>query len=195
LKFYTEETLNHYKETINRLLDTIIIGIIVWLIVIVIFAVKLRDTQRELDSIRSQIETIESTKKETEEKSKSIESRISAYLNAKKSIGSADIAAACVEAGADPFLLAAIATRESNGNPWAPRGKAGEQGAWQVRAKYWGHVPSDVFGQAAQAERVIRELIATHGSLRAALIRYNGQGKAAVRYADSVLRIYGEIKG
>lgn len=156
---------------------------------------ELRTAEKESLRLRTEIEQLKTREQEAEQQRADIESRIITYLNAKNSIGSADIAAACVEAGADPFLLAAIATIESNANPWSPKGAAGEQGAWQVRAKYWGHVPADVFGQAAQAERVIRTLIGQHGSLRKALIRYNGQGPAARRYAERVLKIYEEIKG
>jgi len=187
--------VNRKNDATNQLLDVIIIGIIVSAIALSYHIVKTIDNERETSRLRIEIQQLKVEKQQYEQKQKDVESRIITYLNAKKSIGSADIAAACVEAGADPFLLAAIATIESNANPWSPRGTAGEQGAWQVRAKYWGHVPADVFGQAAQAERVIRTLIGQHGSIRKALIRYNGQGPAAVRYADSVLRIYKEIKG
>lgn len=51
-----------------------------------------------------------------------------------------------------------VAMCESGGNPGAV-GAAGEQGAFQVLARYHGPVPADLYGQAAQAAQIV----AAHG--------------------------------
>jgi len=58
-----------------------------------------------------------------------VEAKISTYLKARGHIHHADVARACVAAGSDPYLLAAIATIEG-ANPYA-HGAVGKYGAWQ----------------------------------------------------------------
>ncbi len=94
-------------------------------------------------------------------------------------------------------LLISIAIEESRGNPVA-LGQAGEQGAWQVKASDWGAVPKDLFGQAGQAERILRALlIDTNGNKKKALARYNGgtapPGKS-YRYAERILKRAGYLQ-
>jgi len=98
---------------------------------------------------------------------------------------------AAVRHSAMANLLISIAIEESRGDPVAV-GAAGEQGAWQVIASDWGSVPKDMFGQAVQAERIIRALlIDANGDKRKALARYNGgptpSGKS-YRYAERILK-------
>ena len=52
------------------------------------------------------------------------------------------------------YLMARIAWCESRFDP-AVVGAVGEQGIFQVRAIYWGPVPSDMLGQAEQAARIV----------------------------------------
>lgn len=94
-------------------------------------------------------------------------------------------------------LLISIAIEESRGDPVAV-GSAGEQGAWQVKASDWGAVPKDIFGQAGQAERILRVLlIDSKGNKKKALARYNGgttpPGKS-YRYAERVLKRAGYLQ-
>ncbi|MDD2309706.1 MAG: lytic transglycosylase domain-containing protein [Desulfuromonadaceae bacterium] len=107
--------------------------------------------------------------------------------------GVADPAAlvAAVRHSAMANLLISVAIEESRGDPVAV-GSAGEQGAWQVIASDWGSVPKDMIGQAIQAERIIRALLAdANGDKRKALARYNGgptpPGKS-YRYAERILK-------
>lgn len=68
---------------------------------------------------------------------------------------------AAIEAAFPPHHWATayrVAMCESGGNPGAV-GAAGEQGAFQVLARYHGPVPADLYGQAAQAARIV----AAHG--------------------------------
>lgn len=88
---------------------------------------------------------------------------------------------------ARPEITLAQAHIESHGNAHAI-GKAGERGAWQVRPKIWGAVPADLHGQQMQNERIMEELMrANKGDLEKSLIRYNGKGKQARRYAKRVI--------
>lgn len=88
-------------------------------------------------------------------------------------------------------LLISVAIEESRGDPVAI-GSAGEQGAWQVKASDWGIVPKDIYGQAGQAERIIRGLmIDSNGNKIKALARYNGGSTPPVksyRYAERILK-------
>ena len=86
-----------------------------------------------------------------------------------------------------PRVLAAMGAKESNFNPRAV-GKAGEIGAWQVRAKYWGHPGRTLSSQALKSESILRDLVAeSNGKLESAVRRYNGAGPKAVRYAAHVM--------
>jgi len=94
-------------------------------------------------------------------------------------------------------LLISVAIEESRGDPTAV-GSAGELGAWQVKASDWGTVPQDIRGQACQAERIIRGLLAgTNGNKKIALARYNGgttpPGKS-FRYAERILKRAGHLQ-
>lgn len=88
-------------------------------------------------------------------------------------------------------LLISVAIEESGGDPVAV-GAAGEQGAWQVRPECWGLVPQDMHGQAAQAERIIRDLlVSTKGNKKKALAHYNGGTAPSLRsyrYAERILK-------
>lgn len=93
-------------------------------------------------------------------------------------------------------LLISVAIEESRGDPVAV-GAAGEQGAWQVKACDWGGVPTDLHGQAGQAERIISALLdSSKGNKIKALARYNGgttpPGKS-YRYAERILKREGRL--
>ncbi|NTW99944.1 MAG: lytic transglycosylase domain-containing protein, partial [Geobacteraceae bacterium] len=110
--------------------------------------------------------------------------------------GSATLAAA-VRYSPMANLLISVAIEESRGDP-AAVGSAGEQGAWQVKASSWGLVPKDIRGQACQAERILRGLLArTNGNKKTALARYNGgttpPGKS-YRYAERILKRAGHLQ-
>ena len=85
-----------------------------------------------------------------------------------------------------PHLTVTQGYIESNMNSKA-RGKCNEKGAWQVREKYWGKVPKTLKEQAHQAERILNELLVeNHNNLHTAIVKYNGSGRKAVRYANEV---------
>lgn len=88
-------------------------------------------------------------------------------------------------------LLISVAIEESRGDPVAI-GSAGELGAWQVKPSDWGSVPKDIYGQAYQAERIIRSLlISTKGNKKKALALYNGgtmPPEKSFRYAERILK-------
>jgi hypothetical protein len=68
-------------------------------------------------------------------------------------------------------------------------GKAREQGAYQIREKYWGKVPRTFTGQTQQADRILMELLGSnHGDIWKAVERYNGRGKASRVYRAKVQR-------
>lgn len=94
-------------------------------------------------------------------------------------------------------LLICVAIEESLGDPVAV-GSAGEKGAWQVIASHWGSVPQDIFGQATQAEKIIRGLLnSTKGNKKEALARYNGGDLPAgesYRYAERILKRAGRLR-
>ena len=97
-----------------------------------------------------------------------------------------------------PALMAAIAVKESNGNPKAVGDHGDSLGAWQVQPKHWGPVSTDPVQQALQAERILEELTGNEprGSLRYALSRYNtgrvcSTGK---RYANHVIKLKRSVK-
>lgn len=88
-------------------------------------------------------------------------------------------------------LLISVAIEESLGDPVAV-GLAGEEGAWQVIASHWGSVPEDIYGQAVQAERIIRGLLnSVKGNNKEALARYNGGAAppdVSYLYAERILK-------
>jgi hypothetical protein len=87
-----------------------------------------------------------------------------------------------------PELTIAHGIIESNLNPRAI-GKMKEKGAWQVREKFWGKVPDDIFAQAKQHERILNTLIKeSNNDLSKAISRYNGKGRKAQIYAKKVIR-------
>lgn len=67
---------------------------------------------------------------------------------------------AAIEAAFPPSEWATayrVAMCESGGDPDAPTGAAGEEGAFQVIPRYHGTVPSDLLGQAQQAAEIVAE--------------------------------------
>lgn len=98
-----------------------------------------------------------------------------------------------------PALMAAIAVRESGGDPSAIGDNGESKGAFQVQEKHWGFVPSTASEQALQAERILEELLRDsnpRGNLRQALARYNGGTRpptVSYRYADRVIKTKKEI--
>lgn len=93
-----------------------------------------------------------------------------------------------------PALMAAIAVKESNGDPTAV-GDGGESlGAFQVQPKHWGKVSDDPIQQALQAERILEDLMDSPSGrgLRQTLARYNGGTKPpriSYRYAAHVMEL------
>jgi hypothetical protein len=86
-----------------------------------------------------------------------------------------------------PRLMAAIAVRESGGNPKAVGDGGKSKGAFQVQDRHHGRVSSDPVEQALQSERVLNELIAeNNGNLKKALNAYNGDTRRKV-YAQNIL--------
>lgn len=86
-----------------------------------------------------------------------------------------------------PRVLAAVAAKESNFRLDA-KGKAGEVGAFQVIPRYHGN-PGHTWGsQTKSAERILRDLVESSGGrLESAVMKYNGSGSKAVRYAKHVM--------
>lgn len=85
------------------------------------------------------------------------------------------------------YLAAAIAAKESNGNPKAIGDHGSSLGAYQVQPKHWGRVPKSAHGQTAQHDWVMDQLIAEVGP-KQAVKNYNGKGPAADRYQKSVTK-------
>ena len=104
-----------------------------------------------------------------------------------------EVMAKAVLATKKPSLMAAIAIKESNGNPGAIGDNGASKGAFQVQSKHWGVVPNDAIKQALQSERILEELSrASRGRLRRTLAMYNGGANPpakSYRYADSVIKI------
>ena len=133
------------------------------------------------------------------------ENRAGVTSSVKRSSLSRRIEAFAVKHGADPAIapelaellasyehprvLAAIAAKESNFRLNA-RGKAGEVGAFQIIPKYHGHPGKTWSSQTKAADRLLRELVSdARGRLEPAVIRYNGAGPRAERYAAHVLSL------
>jgi len=97
-----------------------------------------------------------------------------------------------------PALMAALAIRESNGNPNAVGDNQKAEGAFQVWPSYHGSVPSTASEQALQSERILEKLVqSSRGSLRQGLSRYNtGKANSRVgkRYARYVETLSKSIK-
>jgi len=85
----------------------------------------------------------------------------------------------------NPLLMVSQGYIESNMNSMAI-GKAKERGAFQVIEKHWGKVPSNIYLQAKQHERIINSLTRQYGTTRKAITRYNGKGKHAEIYTNKV---------
>lgn len=85
-----------------------------------------------------------------------------------------------------PRLMAAVAAVESGGNPNIRRGgwKGKYSGSFQVDSALHGKVSPDPIKQAAQAEKLLSELIAEHG-LQRGLSRYGGD--STDKYCRKVL--------
>lgn len=97
--------------------------------------------------------------------------------------------AEAVLATRSPRLMAAIAVRESNGNPNARHGgyRNRHDGAWQVNRSIHGRVPLNVTEQALQAELVLEEHVkAANGDIIEGLNAYGGD-KSRKTYAWNVL--------
>jgi hypothetical protein len=92
-----------------------------------------------------------------------------------------------------PRLLAAVAVVETGGNYRVRRTgwKQKFDGGWQVNKKHWGKVPTDAYGQAAQADRILAELLEDQGSLKKALSVYGGD--STERYQRKVLAELGRV--
>jgi len=97
-----------------------------------------------------------------------------------------------------PALMAALAIRESNGNPLAVGDNKKAKGAFQVWPSHHGFVPSTASEQALQSERILEELVqSSRGSLRCGLSKYNtGKANSRVgrRYAKYVETLSKSIK-
>lgn len=123
------------------------------------------------------------------------------YIKVFTKYGSPDphIMACAVTKTKRPALMAALAIRESNGNPHAVGDGKQSLGAFQVQPKHWQPVPSTATEQAQQAERILDELVAVspRGSLLQALSRYNSgkpASRAGRRYAARVLGLTKKIE-
>lgn len=97
-----------------------------------------------------------------------------------------------------PALMAAIAVKESNGDPAAVGDNGESKGAFQVQEKHWGPVSESPVQQALQAEKILEELVqASRGRHRQGLARYNGGTNPPTishRYAVKVLKLAKEAK-
>jgi len=98
-----------------------------------------------------------------------------------------------------PALMAAVALRESGGDPAAVGDNGESKGAFQVQEKHWGFVSSTASEQALQSERILESLLEEsnpRGDLRQALAKYNGGTRPptiSYRYADRVIKTKKEI--
>lgn len=139
--------------------------------------------QLQIDQLRQTISAIEVRLPET---------KLKAYLDANKVITSAELARALAKVTVEnQMTLAAIAVKESNGDPKAV-GSHGEKGVFQVRECYWGKVPRDIEGQVMQADNILTQLKQQEASEFHALMAYNGTGPRARRYAEDILKLRGE---
>ena len=86
-----------------------------------------------------------------------------------------------------PRLMAAIAVKETGGNPStrATGYKRRHHGAFQVNPAVWSPVPKDAIGQALQSEAILSELVAEKGDITKALNAYGGSTKGT--YARMIL--------
>lgn len=111
--------------------------------------------------------------------------KISACLKRHGSLYAEQVTQAVMATKA-PELLAAIAIRESNGNPYALGGRGQSRGAFQIQERWWGAVSPDVYAQARQASKVIDVLLMRHnGNMHKALSDYNNDSSG--RYANYVI--------
>jgi hypothetical protein len=97
-----------------------------------------------------------------------------------------------------PALMAALAIRESNGNPNAVGDNQKAKGAFQVWPSYHGSVSNTASEQALQAERILEDLVqSSRGSLRQGLSRYNtgkANSRTGKRYAKYVMTLSMRVK-
>lgn len=86
-----------------------------------------------------------------------------------------------------PRLLAAIAVKETGGNPStrATGYKKRHHGAFQVNPKHWGAVSSDPVKQAKQSEAILTELVQEKGGIVKGLNAYGGDSQG--KYAKMIL--------
>ena len=151
---------------------------------------------RRADAANARLAIAEQVMSESERAARQDEERaVAAFLQRQKVITPAQLAAAIVKVTRDrreQRLLASVAVVESRGNP-AAKGQRGEIGAYQVRPELHGPVPADLEGQTEQALAILRSHTDRYG-IRSGVKSYNGSGKAADRYATTVLAYAGEIQ-
>jgi len=82
----------------------------------------------------------------------------------------------------NPLLTIAQGKVESHLNVFA-KGRAKEQGAFQVIERHWGPTPKDFLSQARQCESIRASLSA---DIWQSVKRYNGKGKRARAYLARV---------
>ena len=111
--------------------------------------------------------------------------------------GSPDVRAAIIaaaqNAGINPALALAIASKESGMNPNAPRGAAGEYGMMQMMpqtfAAYGSGDPGDFQNNLMASMNYLRHLHDQYGGNEYAMARsYNGSGPKAEAYARDVMQ-------
>jgi hypothetical protein len=117
--------------------------------------------------------------------------QLTAYFRKNGSEQPEVMAHAIITKTSRPTLLAAVAVVESNANPAIRRSgyKRRHDGAFQVNPRHWGRVPADAHGQAAQADRILAELLEDQGGKIVPALNYYGGEKDLKRgkYAFNVL--------
>jgi hypothetical protein len=113
--------------------------------------------------------------------------KLAAYFKANGSKTPEEMANAVLKTKS-PRLLAAVAVRETGGNPSIRNGgyKKRHQGAFQVNPKHWSKVPNDAIGQALSAEKIIIDLVEEKGDIVSALNAFGGD-KTKKKYAQTIL--------
>ena len=122
----------------------------------------------------------------------STQKKLTEYFKSKGSKTPEEMAEA-VLATRNPRLLAAVASRETGGNPSVRRTgfRKRHDGAFQVNKKHWGKVSRDPVEQALQAEAVLTELVEEKGGIVAGLNAYGGDSRGM--YARTVLAELTEV--
>lgn len=153
-------------------------------------------SSRRADQAQARLSLAEQVMTESEIAARRDEERaVTEFLQRQRVITPAQLARAIVTVTRDRHeqrLLAAVTVVESRGNPRAI-GQRGELGAYQVRPELHGPVPADLEGQTEQALAILRSHTDRYG-VRTGVKSYNGSGKAADRYAATVLAYAGEIQ-